>query len=64
MSLTLRAEALVANTMHAAMAECVSDKVHFYVSNEDYSHDGPDRRNQTIYPNYVGSITVESEYTL
>jgi hypothetical protein len=49
MSLALRAEALV--------AECVSDKVHFYVSNETTPMMGLIDENQTTYPNYVGSIT-------
>jgi hypothetical protein len=44
--------------------ECVGDKVHFYVSNDDYSHRGLTDENQATYPNYIGSITVETEYTL
>lgn len=44
--------------------ECVGDKVHFYVSNPEYSHDGLNDEGQTTFDNYVGSITVETEYTL
>lgn len=40
------------------------DKVHFYVSNGSYSHDGLANEGQTKFANYVGSITVETEYTL
>jgi len=46
-------------TMHL-----VDDKVHFYVSNENYSHSELTDEGQTAFPNYVGSITVETEYTL
>lgn len=45
--------------------DCIGDKVHFYVSNKDYSReDVLDDEGMTAYPNYVGSITVETEYTL
>ena len=44
--------------------DCVGDKVHFYVSSETYYHEGLDDEQQSEYPNYVGSITVETEYTL
>jgi beta-lactamase superfamily II metal-dependent hydrolase len=44
--------------------ECVDDKVHFYASNPNYSHDGLNDEDKTTYDNYVGSITVETEYTL
>jgi len=44
--------------------ECFDNKVHFYVSNENYYHKGLDDENQSSYENYVGSITVETEYTL
>jgi len=44
--------------------ECVDDRVHFYVSNPDYSHKGLTDEGQTTFPNYVGSVTVETEYTL
>ena len=43
---------------------CSDDKVHFYVSNEDYSHDELVDEGQSEFPNYIGSITVETEYTL
>lgn len=44
--------------------ECVGDKVHFYVSNPGYSHQGLTDEGANSFDNYVGSITVETEYTL
>lgn len=44
--------------------ECVGDKVHFYVSNPNYTHDGLDGEKMSTISNYIGSITVETEYTL
>ena len=44
--------------------ECVGDKVHFYVSNPNYTHNGLTDEGMTTFENYVGSITVEAEYTL
>lgn len=44
--------------------ECVDNKVHFYVSNPNYSHSDLTDEGMTTFDNYVGSITVETEYTL
>lgn len=44
--------------------ECVDNKVHFYVSNPNYSHKELDDEGMTTFDNYVGSITVETGYTL
>jgi beta-lactamase superfamily II metal-dependent hydrolase len=44
--------------------DCDGDHVHFYVSNPAYSHKGLLKLGKTAYPNYVGSIKVETEYTL
>lgn len=44
--------------------ECVDDKVHFYVSNLDYKHTKLADEGKNTFDNYVGSITVETEYTL
>lgn len=44
--------------------ECLDDKVHFYVSNPKYSHPGLTDEGMTTFESYVGSITVETEYTL
>lgn len=44
--------------------DAVGDKVHFYVSSETYSHKSLQDEGQSKFPNYVGSITVETEYTL
>ena len=44
--------------------ECSGNKVHFYVSNPGYSNSALTDEGMTSFPNYVGSITVETEYTL
>jgi beta-lactamase superfamily II metal-dependent hydrolase len=44
--------------------DCVGDKVHIYVSNANYKRGDLDDEGQATYPNYVGSLTVETEYTL
>lgn len=44
--------------------ECEGDKVHFYVSNPNYTHGKLADEGKTTFENYVGSITVETEYTL
>lgn len=40
------------------------NKVHIYASNADYTHAALDDEKQEKYPGYIGSITVETEYTL
>lgn len=45
--------------------ECEGDRVHFYVSNSNYDPEaGLENMYQFKYPNYIGSLTVETEYTL
>jgi len=44
--------------------DIVDDKVHFYVSNPGYTHAGLTNMGQSAFDNYIGSITVETEYTL
>ncbi|GGA14061.1 MULTISPECIES: MBL fold metallo-hydrolase [Salipiger] len=44
--------------------DLVDDKVHFYSSNPEYFHKKMSNEGQSRFPNYVGSITVETEYTL
>ena len=44
--------------------DCVGNKVHFYVSSETYYNKALTDELQFAYSRYVGSITVESEYTL
>jgi hypothetical protein len=44
--------------------DLVDNKVHFYVSNSKYSHGKLDDEGLSKFPNYIGSITVETEYTL
>lgn len=45
--------------------DCVEGKVHFYVSNPEY--EGPDNlkdESMTRFSNYIGTLGVETEYTL
>lgn len=44
--------------------ECVDNKVHFYVSNPNYSLKELADEGMKTFDNYIGSITVETEYTL
>lgn len=44
--------------------DLVDDKVHFYSSKPGYSHKKLNDERQSKFPNYIGSITVETEYTL
>jgi beta-lactamase superfamily II metal-dependent hydrolase len=44
--------------------DLVSNKVHIYSSNPSYSHALFADENQNTFEGYVGSITVETEYTL
>ncbi|MER9204002.1 MBL fold metallo-hydrolase [Mesorhizobium sp. M0933] len=46
--------------------DAVGEKVHIYVSEDGYGtrFDDFDNENMSEYDNYVGSITVETEYTL
>lgn len=44
--------------------DCVGNKVHFYASNPNYSHDGLTNEGMTAFKHYIGSLTVETEYTL
>ncbi|KQZ35117.1 ComEC/Rec2 family competence protein [Duganella sp. Root1480D1] len=41
--------------------ECVGDKVHFYVSEPGYSHNGLVNENMNTFDNYIGSLTVKGE---
>ncbi len=43
--------------------ECVGNEVHFYASNLAYTNSGLEQRGFN-HPNYKGSLTVETEYTL
>jgi beta-lactamase superfamily II metal-dependent hydrolase len=44
--------------------DCDGSELHFYVSNEKYSNKALEDRGRNKFPNYVGSLTVETEYTL
>lgn len=43
--------------------ECVDGKVHFYVSNPNYSHKSLTDEGGSTFKNYIGSITVETDDT-
>ncbi len=57
-------EILTQNKAGHITMECVGDKIHFYSSKSGYSKDFLDDEGCTSYPNYFGSLTVETEYTL
>lgn len=44
--------------------DLVGNKVHFYSSKDSYTNGGLDKEAGSKFPNYIGSITVETEYTL
>ena len=44
--------------------DCIGDKIHFYVSNLDYNPPELTDEGQIAYDGYIGSLTVEIEYTL
>lgn len=44
--------------------DCVGEKVHIYASKPGYSHKAFDDEGQNKFDGYVGSTTVETEYTL
>ena len=44
--------------------DCVDDKIHFYVSNLDYDPPELADDGQIAYDGCIGSLTVETEYTL
>lgn len=48
---------------HVTM-ECAGDEVHFYVTEPDYTRDYLDDRGARSFDGYIGSLTVETEYTL
>ncbi|WP_018405474.1 ComEC/Rec2 family competence protein [Marinobacter gelidimuriae] len=57
-------EILTQNRAGNITMECVGDKIHFYSSKSDYSKDFLNAEGCASYPNYFGSLTVETEYTL
>lgn len=44
--------------------DCEGDKVHIYASDVNYSVDHLDDEGKSDYKYYIGSVTVETEYTL
>lgn len=52
-------ETITQNTAGDITMECVGDKVHFYVSNPNYTQDGLTDEGTDTFENYIGSITVE-----
>lgn len=58
-------ETITQNRAGDITMDCVGDKVHFYASNGNYAGPGSlDDEKKTAYGGYIGSITVETEYTL
>ncbi|TPQ32036.1 ComEC/Rec2 family competence protein [Cupriavidus pinatubonensis] len=57
-------KAITQNTAGDITMECAGNKVHFYVSNPRYSLDWLDNEDQNTFEHYIGSITVETDYTL
>ena len=57
---------LTQNSTGDITMDCTGDKVHFYVSNSSYSlrSDFEYFHDASVFENYIGSITVETEYTL
>jgi beta-lactamase superfamily II metal-dependent hydrolase len=52
------------NSAGDIIMDCVDDQVHFYVSSETYTNGNLEYKAQSKYTNYIGSLTVETEYTL
>ncbi|WP_409281167.1 ComEC/Rec2 family competence protein [Pseudomonas defluvii] len=44
--------------------DCADGYVHFYVTNENYTRDFLSDETQSKFPGYIGSLEVETEYTL
>ncbi|WP_426724081.1 hypothetical protein [Enterobacter cloacae complex sp. 339J8] len=44
--------------------ECEGNKIHFYSSNENYVNTHLDDEQKNTFSNYIGTITVEAEYTI
>lgn len=57
-------ETLTQNSAGDITMDCDGDKVHIYASEKNYSVDHLDDEGRSDYTNYIGSITVETEYTL
>lgn len=52
------------NTWGDLTMDLEGDKVHFYSSREGYFHNKLDNEIKSKFENYIGSLTVETEYTL
>lgn len=57
-------EILTQNSAGNITMECINNKVHFYSSEIGYTKNFLNNEGRTSYPNYFGSLTVETEYTL
>lgn len=44
--------------------DCEGSQVHIYTSNEEYSRDFLDDEGKSRFPGYIGTLEVETEYTL
>ncbi|QDQ84779.1 ComEC/Rec2 family competence protein [Paraburkholderia megapolitana] len=57
-------ETITQNRAGDITMECVGNKIHFYVSSSNYTADHLiDEQRGNAFDNYIGSITVETEYT-
>lgn len=52
------------NTAGHITMDCADGYVHFYVTNEKYARDFLSYETQSKFPGYIGSLEVETEYTL
>ena len=52
------------NTGQTTSRPCSTGKVHFYVSNAAYKRSDLKDEGADSFENYIGSIEVETEYTL
>ena len=55
---------LTQNSAGDITMDCEGDKVHIYASEVNYSVDHLDNEGKSDYKYYIGSVTVETEYTL
>jgi hypothetical protein len=44
--------------------DCVDDRLDVYVTNENYHRDYLEDHGKNVFPGYIGSLEVETEYTL
>jgi beta-lactamase superfamily II metal-dependent hydrolase len=57
-------ETITQNTAGDITMDCRDGQVHIYVSEEGYSRDFLNDEGESKFPGYIGSLQVETEYTL